>query len=35
VVRSDIPPGTVFLATGIAADSANALTAPEVEVRKL
>jgi NADH-quinone oxidoreductase subunit G len=35
VVRSDIPPGTVFLATGIAADSANALTAAEVEVRKL
>jgi NADH-quinone oxidoreductase subunit G len=34
-VRSDIPPGTVFLATGIAADSANALTEPEVEVRKL
>jgi NADH-quinone oxidoreductase subunit G len=33
-VRSDIPPGTVFLATGIAADSANALTEPEVEVRK-
>src|SRR5207302_492563 len=34
-VRSDVPPGTVFLATGIAADSANALTEPEVEVRKL
>jgi NADH-quinone oxidoreductase subunit G len=34
-VRSDIPPGTVFLATGIAAESANALTEPEVEVRKL
>jgi NADH-quinone oxidoreductase subunit G len=33
-VRSGVPPGTVFLATGIAADSANALTEPEVEVRK-
>jgi NADH-quinone oxidoreductase subunit G len=33
-VRSGIPEGTVFLATGIAADSANALTEPDVEVRK-
>jgi NADH-quinone oxidoreductase subunit G len=33
-VRSGVPPGTVFLATGLAADSANALTEPEVEVRK-
>jgi NADH-quinone oxidoreductase subunit G len=33
-VRSGIPEGTVFLATGIADDSANALTEPEVEVRK-
>jgi NADH-quinone oxidoreductase subunit G len=33
-VRSGVPPGTVFLATGIAADSANALTESEVEVRK-
>jgi NADH-quinone oxidoreductase subunit G len=35
VVRSGIPEGTVFLATGIAKDSANALTDPHVEVRKL
>ncbi len=33
-VRSGVPPGTVFLATGIAVDSANALTAPDVEVSK-
>jgi NADH-quinone oxidoreductase subunit G len=33
-VRTGVPPGTVFLATGIAQDSANALTAPNVEVRK-
>jgi NADH-quinone oxidoreductase subunit G len=33
-VRSGVPEGTVFLATGIASDSANALTEPEVEVRK-
>jgi NADH-quinone oxidoreductase subunit G len=33
-VRTGVPAGTVFLATGIASDSANALTAPEVEVRK-
>jgi NADH-quinone oxidoreductase subunit G len=35
VIRSGIPSGTVFLATGIATDSANALTDPHVEVRKL
>jgi formylmethanofuran dehydrogenase subunit D len=34
VVRSGVPEGTIFLATGIAADSANALTEPDVEVRK-
>jgi hypothetical protein len=34
-VRSGVPEGTVFLATGIAADSANVLTEPHVEVRKL
>ena len=34
-VRSGVPEGTVFLATGIATDSANALTQPLVEVRKL
>ncbi len=33
-VRSGVPEGTVFLATGIPADSANALTEPFVEVRK-
>ncbi len=33
-VRSGVPPGTVFLATGIARDSANALTEPSVEVTK-
>jgi NADH-quinone oxidoreductase subunit G len=33
-VRTGVPEGTVFLATGIATDSANALTEPEVEVRK-
>ncbi len=33
-IRSGVPEGTVFLATGIEADSANALTEPEVEVRK-
>ncbi|MEA2145087.1 MAG: NADH-quinone oxidoreductase subunit, partial [Solirubrobacteraceae bacterium] len=31
-VRTGVPPGTVFLAEGIATDSANALTAPLVEV---
>jgi NADH-quinone oxidoreductase subunit G len=34
-VRSGVPAGTVFLATGIKAHSANALTEPHVEVRKL
>ena len=33
-VRSGVPEGTIFLATGVASDSANALTEPEVEVRK-
>jgi NADH-quinone oxidoreductase subunit G len=33
-VRSGVPEGTLFLATGIASDSANAFTEPEVEVRK-
>jgi NADH-quinone oxidoreductase subunit G len=33
-VRSGVPEGTVFLATGIATESANALTQLEVEVRK-
>jgi NADH-quinone oxidoreductase subunit G len=33
-VRSGVPEGTVFLATGIASDSANAFTEPNVEVRK-
>ncbi|MFL5830426.1 MAG: NADH-quinone oxidoreductase subunit NuoG [Solirubrobacteraceae bacterium] len=33
-VRSGIPTGTVFLATGVAEDSANALTEPTVEVGK-
>ena len=33
-VRSGIPTGTVFLATGVAEDSANALTEPTVEVHK-
>jgi NADH-quinone oxidoreductase subunit G len=33
-VRSGVPSGTVFLATGLAADSANALTEPMVELRK-
>jgi NADH-quinone oxidoreductase subunit G len=34
VVRSGVPEGTIFLATGIAADSANALTEPTVEISK-
>jgi NADH-quinone oxidoreductase subunit G len=34
VIRSGVPEGTVFLATGIAADSANVLTEAQVEVRK-
>ena len=33
-VRSGVPAGTIFLATGLATDSANALTEPHVEVRK-
>jgi hypothetical protein len=33
-VRTGVPAGTVFLADGIARDSANALTESEVEVRK-
>jgi NADH-quinone oxidoreductase subunit G len=33
-VRTGVPAGTAFLAEGIASDSANALTAPVVEVRK-
>ncbi|MBV9471565.1 MAG: NADH-quinone oxidoreductase subunit NuoG [Solirubrobacterales bacterium] len=33
-VRTGVPPGTAFLAEGIAAQSANALTEPFVEVRK-
>jgi NADH-quinone oxidoreductase subunit G len=33
-VRSGIPAGTVFLATGVAEDSANLLTEPTVEVDK-
>jgi predicted molibdopterin-dependent oxidoreductase YjgC len=33
-VRSSVPAGTAFLATGIAVDSANALTEPTVEVHK-
>ena len=34
VVRSGVPAGTAFLAEGIAADSANAFTGPEIEVGK-
>ena len=34
VVRSGVPEGTIFLATGIAAESANALTEPTVEISK-
>ena len=33
-VRTGVPAGTVFLATGIASDSADALTEPTVEVSK-
>ncbi len=33
-IRSSVPPGAVFLATGIAHDSANRLTEPTVEVAK-
>jgi NADH-quinone oxidoreductase subunit G len=35
VVRSGIPEGTVFLATGIRAESANSLVEPFIDVRKL
>jgi NADH-quinone oxidoreductase subunit G len=35
VVRSGVPTGTVFLAIGIAEDSANAFTGADVEIRKL
>jgi len=34
LVRSGVPEGTIFLATGIAVDSANTLTEPTVEVSK-
>jgi NADH-quinone oxidoreductase subunit G len=34
VVRSDVAPGSAFLADGIGEDSANALTAPLIEVLK-
>jgi NADH-quinone oxidoreductase subunit G len=34
VIRSLVPAGTAFLAEGLAADSANALTATAVEVHK-
>jgi len=33
-VRSGVPAGTIFLATGVAKDSANALTEPTVEVHR-
>jgi hypothetical protein len=33
-VHTGVPPGTVFLADGLAEDSANAFTDFEVEVRK-
>ncbi len=33
-VRSGVPPGTAFLAEGVAVDSANALTEPLIEVRR-
>jgi anaerobic selenocysteine-containing dehydrogenase len=33
-VRTGVPEGTAFLATGIAADAANQLTEPLVEVSK-
>ncbi|HET9720502.1 MAG TPA: NADH-quinone oxidoreductase subunit NuoG [Solirubrobacteraceae bacterium] len=33
-VRTGVPEGTAFVATGIRSESANALTEPEVEVRK-
>jgi NADH-quinone oxidoreductase subunit G len=34
VVRSGVPAGSAFLATGLATDSANALTEPLIEVRR-
>jgi NADH-quinone oxidoreductase subunit G len=34
VIRSGVPEGTVFLATGIAENSANALTEPTVEIAR-
>jgi NADH-quinone oxidoreductase subunit G len=34
-VRSDVPAGSAFLADGIATDSANALTEPLIEVRRV
>jgi NADH-quinone oxidoreductase subunit G len=34
VVRSAVPPGTIFLATGIAEQSANRLSSPVVEARR-
>ncbi len=34
-VRSDAPPGTAFLAEGLATDSANALTEPTIEIAKI
>jgi NADH-quinone oxidoreductase subunit G len=34
LVRSGVPQGVAFLAEGIAADSANALTEPTIDVRK-
>jgi NADH-quinone oxidoreductase subunit G len=33
-IRSGVPAGTIFLATGVASDSANVLTAPTVEVNR-
>jgi NADH-quinone oxidoreductase subunit G len=33
-VRTGVPPGTAFVATGIASESANALTEPEAEVTR-
>jgi NADH-quinone oxidoreductase subunit G len=34
VIRSGVPAGTIFLATGTVDDSANVFTAPDVEIRK-
>jgi hypothetical protein len=33
-VRTGVPAGAAFLAEGIATDSANLLTSPEIEVHK-